>query len=252
MILVLGGTSDSIRICNILNEIDKEYIISVTTQYGANLVEDIAKNIVINKMNIDDMIEFINSNNIKLVIDATHPYAVEVSKNAVKTTEILEIHYIRYERKSLLEEINYDNVIKVNSTKEAYTLANEKGRNIFLGTGSKTIKEYVDNLTDKKVVARVLPTLEVIKQCEEMGLNADNIIAMKGPFSEAINEEIYKHYNIDLIITKESGKEGGFLEKINAARNLNIPVIVIVRDRVNYPKVINEINKIKEFLVGDR
>lgn len=251
MILVLGGTSDSISICNILNDINKDYIVSVTTRYGSDLVENIAKNIVINKMDVDYMIDFIKNNNIELLIDATHPYAIEVSKNAVKATQILALNYIRYERKSLLEEVEYNKVIKVNSTQEAYTVAEQIGENIFLTTGSKTLKEYVDNLNNKKIIARVLPTMDVIKQCDDMGLNADNIIAMKGPFSEAINEEIYKHYNIDLVITKESGKEGGFLEKINAARNIDIPIIVITRDRINYPKVINDIDEIKYLLMGD-
>lgn len=250
MILILGGTSDSIYICKMLNEMDKEYIVSVTTKYGAELISNISKNIVINKMNTDNMIEFMKNNNISLVIDATHPYAVEVSKNAVKTTEILKIEYIRYERKSLVDEIDYDKVIKVNSIKESYEIANKIGENIFLGTGSKTLNEYVDNLKGKKVIARVLPTVEVIKQCEDIGLNADNIVAMKGPFSESINEEIYKHYNIDLVITKESGKEGGFLEKINAAKNLDIPVIIIVREFINYPLITNDIKQIKTLLIG--
>ncbi|MGL5641870.1 MAG: precorrin-6A/cobalt-precorrin-6A reductase, partial [Paraclostridium sp.] len=155
MILVLGGTSDSTRICNLLNEMNKEYIVSVTTQYGADLASKVAKNIVIKRMNIEYMINFINKNNIDLIIDSTHPYAIEVSKNAIEVTEILNINYIRYERKSLLEDLDYDKVIKVKNTEEAYKEANRIGKNIFLGTGSKTIKEFVDNLKDKNIIARV-------------------------------------------------------------------------------------------------
>ena len=250
MILVLGGTSDSTRICSLLNEINKEYIVSVTTQYGADLARKIAKNIVIKRMSPEYMVEFMKENNIDLVIDSTHPYAVEVSKNAIEVTDILGINYIRYERKSLLEDLDYNKVIKVKNTEEAYKKANEIGENIFLGTGSKTIKEFAANLRNKKIIARVLPTSEVIKMCEDAGLNADNIIAMKGPFSEEINEETYKHYNIDLVITKESGVEGGFLEKVNAAKNLDIPVIVIVREKLNYPNVVNHIENVKD-LVGE-
>lgn len=251
MILVLGGTSDSIKVCNLLNEIKKDYIVSVTTNYGADLARKCAKNIVIKKMDKDYMTNFMKENNIELVIDSTHPYAVEVSKNAIEVSNFLGIKYLRYERKSLLEDLDYDKVIKVESTKEAYKVANEIGLNIFLGTGSKTIGEFTKNLKDKNIVVRVLPTSEVIKLCEDFGLNADNIIAMKGPFSEEINEQMYKHYNIDLVITKESGIEGGFLEKVNAAKNLNIPIIVIVREKLNYKTVVNEIENIKEFIEED-
>lgn len=250
MILVLGGTSDSINICKLLNDLNKEYIVSVTTKYGSDLVECVAENIVIKRMDLDFMNEFIKSNDIDLIIDSTHPYAVEVSKNAVKTAEIMEVDYIRYERKSLLEEVDYNNIIKVKNTKEAYEKAKIIGGNIFLGTGSKTLKEFVDNLPNKNIIARVLPTSDVIKQCEDIGLNADNIVAMKGPFSESINEEIYNHYNIDLVITKESGREGGFLEKVNAAKNLNIPIIVIVRENLDYPNIVSSINDIKKLFIG--
>ena len=124
MILVLGGTSDSTRICSLLNEMNKEYIVSVTTQYGADLANKVAKNVVIKRMDIEYMTNFMKENKIDLVIDSTHPYAVEVSKNAIEVTDILDINYIRYERKSLLEELEYDKVIKVKNTEEAYKKAN--------------------------------------------------------------------------------------------------------------------------------
>ena len=248
MILVLGGTSDSIKVCESLNELKKDYIVSVTTNYGADLARKYAKNIVIKRMDKEYMIKFLKDSNISLVVDSTHPYAIEVSKNAIEVSNFLGISYLRYERKSLLYETDYKNIIKVKSSKEAYQKANELGSNIFLGTGSKTIGEFTKNLKQKNIVARVLPTSDVIKKCEDVGLNADNIIAMKGPFSEAIKEQIYKHYNIDLVITKESGIEGGFLEKVNAAKNLNIPVVVIEREKINYQNVVNKIEDIKEFM----
>ncbi|MFQ9311037.1 MAG: cobalt-precorrin-6A reductase [Paraclostridium sordellii] len=251
MILVLGGTSDSTKICTLLNELNRDYIVSVTTDYGANLASKVAKNIIVKRMDKDYMIKFIRDNNINLVIDSTHPYAVEVSKNVIEVIENLSIKYLRFDRKSLLEDLDYKKVIKVKDTKEAYEKANEIGNNIFLGTGSKTIKDFAGNLKDKNIIARVLPTSDVIKMCEDVGLNADNIIAMKGPFSESINEETYKYYNIDLVITKESGIEGGFLEKINAAKKLDIPVIVIVREKLNYPNMVNDISDIKRFVMED-
>lgn len=251
MILVLGGTSDSIKVCNLLNSLKKDYIVSVTTNYGADLASKCAENIVIKRMDREYMTKFMKDNNISLVIDSTHPYAIEVSKNAIEVSDFLGIKYLRYERKSLLDEFDYEKVIKVKNVEEAYQKANELGRNIFLGTGSKTIGEFTKNLKDKNIIARVLPTSDVIKMCEEVGLNADNIIAMKGPFSEAINEQMYKHYDVDLVITKESGIEGGFLEKVNAAKNLNIPVVVIVREKIDYKTVVNEIENITNFIVED-
>ena len=108
MVLVLGGTSDSIKICELINKkgFCNRYILSVTTEYGKDLAEGIAKKIHLGKMSEEDMEKFIMENEVSFIIDATHPYATEVSKNAIKAAETTDTGYIRYERKSLLEEID--------------------------------------------------------------------------------------------------------------------------------------------------
>ena len=192
--------------------------------------------------------KYIKKNNINKIIDATHPYAIEVSKNAIQCAKELNIDYLRYERKSLIEDISYENKYIVSSIEEACKIAREKGRNIFIGTGSKNLPKIVELIPDRNLIVRVLPTSDVILSCESLGLNADNIIAMKGPFSQSINEEFYKHYNVDIVVTKESGIAGGFLEKVNACETLQIPVVIITRERINYPLVVNEIDELEKLL----
>lgn len=249
MILVLGGTSDSLEICSELKKIfNLKYTLSVTTEYGKDLAKGYARNVILGKLNKNEMMKFIKENNVKLIIDATHPYAIEVSKNAIECSSESNIEYIRYERKSLIEGIEYENIFVVDTIEEACSIASKRGNNIFIGTGSKNLNKYVELIKDKKLIARVLPTSEVIKSCEDLGLNADNIIAMKGPFSKTINIEMYKQYKIDLVITKESGVAGGFLEKIDAAKFLDIPVVIIRRENIEYPKVINDVKEIRNLI----
>lgn len=249
MILVLGGTSDSLEICDRINRHkDLSYTLSVTTSYGEDLARKHAKNVITGKLAKEDMIKFIEDNKINKIIDATHPYAIEVSKNAINCATELNIDYLRYERKSLIEDISYENKYIVSSIEEACKIAREKGQNIFIGTGSKNLPQIVDLIPDRNLVVRVLPTSDVILSCERLGLNADNIIAMKGPFSQSINEEFYKHYNVDIVVTKESGIAGGFLEKVNACETLQIPVVIITRERINYPIVVNDIDELEKLL----
>ena len=249
MILVLGGTSDSLEICDRINKYKNlPYILSVTTSYGEDLARKYAKNVITGKLAKEDMINFIEQNNINKIIDATHPYAIEVSKNAIQCATELNIDYIRYERKSLIDSINYENKYIVNSIEDACKIAREKGRNIFIGTGSKNLPQIVDFIPDRNLIVRVLPSSDVILSCENLGLNADNIIAMKGPFNQSINEEFYKHYDIDIVITKESGTAGGFLEKVNACEALKIPVVIIAREKINYPIVVNDIDELEKLI----
>lgn len=249
MILVLGGTSDSLAICDKLNKyLNLSYIVSVTTEYGKTITTKHTTDVLLGKLGQEDMINLIKTKSISIIIDATHPYAVEVSKNAIGAAKLTGIKYIRYERKSLIEGISYENKFIVNSIDEACEIANNKGKNIFIGTGSKNLDVYVDKIKNKNLVARVLPTSEVLSICEKLELNADNIIAMKGPFSVSMNKETYEHYNIDLVITKESGAQGGFLEKVSACEQLNIPIVIIAREKLNYPKVITDLDELESLI----
>ena len=60
MILVLGGTSDSIEVCNLLNQYNVDYIVSVTTEYGKELAEKCTNNVLLKKLSINDMIDIID------------------------------------------------------------------------------------------------------------------------------------------------------------------------------------------------
>lgn len=252
MILVLGGTSDSLKICDRLYELGiNDFILSVATEYGKELASSRAKSVVNGKMDKKEMIEFIKENEIRQVIDATHPYAVEVSRNAMDACEGTDIKYIRFERKSLLEKIRYQGEFIVDSIEEAcdMVMKNENWENVFIATGSKNLGTYIKLLKSKRVVARVLPTSEVMRSCEAMGLNADNIIGIKGPFSKDINVALLKHAKVDVVITKESGYAGGFLDKIDACYELGIPIIIIKRKTIDYQRVVHDISEIEESII---
>lgn len=244
MILVLGGTSDSLIICRRLNEIGKFYKVSVTTAYGATLALQYTSQVLTGTLDLETMVQLIFNEQVEVIIDATHPYAVEVSKTAIKASEITGIQYIRYERASLLDQVSYKKLYKVQSLSEACQVAAKLGNRIFLSTGSKNLEAYWQALGNKTLIVRVLPTSEVLKTCEKIGFQVGQIIGMKGPFTKELNAAMYEAYEIDLVITKESGQEGGFLEKIEACKKLDINVIVIERTALNYPMVFHDIEDI--------
>lgn len=252
MILVLGGTSDSLKICDRLYEIGiSDFILSVATEYGKELASNRAKRIVNGKMDKDEMIDFIEKNEIRQVIDATHPYAIEVSRNVMDACEVTDTKYIRFERKSLLENIRYQGELIVDTIEEAcdMIMKNDEWENVFIATGSKNLSTYVKLLKSKRLVARVLPTSDVLRSCESMGLNADNILALKGPFSKDINVALLRHAKVDVVITKESGYAGGFLDKVEACEELGIPIIIIKRKTIDYQRMVHDISEIEKSII---
>jgi precorrin-6A/cobalt-precorrin-6A reductase len=100
MILVLAGTKDGREIAERLKLKGFEVIASTVTDYGASLFSE---GIKVHKGALDELslIDFIYKNYIDVVVDATHPFAKDVSINAINACNKTGIKYIRYERESL-------------------------------------------------------------------------------------------------------------------------------------------------------
>ena len=81
----------------------------------------------------------------------------------------------------------------------------------------------------------MLPDPQLIDHLLSKGVPPDRIIAIQGPLSISMNQAMLDDYSIDCLITKSSGKEGGLPQKIAAAKELSVSVIVIKRPDMNYP-----------------
>ncbi|MGO1819434.1 MAG: precorrin-6A/cobalt-precorrin-6A reductase, partial [Senegalia sp. (in: firmicutes)] len=85
MILVLSGTEDGREIVEKLLKNNQTVLATTATEYGGKLFKIHPKlKVISERLDIDDMIALIKKYNIKTIVDATHPYAAEVSKNAIK------------------------------------------------------------------------------------------------------------------------------------------------------------------------
>lgn len=253
MIFVISGTQDGRELVKQLSTHGYPLIVSTATAYGASLVEDHENCQVFHqRLNRDQLIDFIDIHKIKLLIDATHPYAVEVSLNAISACEHLKIPYIRFDR-SQSDETGYQDIIyPVEGYEEAAKYLSKTQGNILLTTGSKTLEIFMNLIDKKRIYARVLPTSDVLKKCEVLGVQPSHIIAMQGPFSKEMNVEMMKKYNIRTIVTKDSGDIGGTLDKLEAAHEMGISVVMIMRPSMPYPNVYRNlahiIDKVSEII----
>ena len=121
-----------------------------------------------------------------------------------------------------------DSVIVVQSAADAAAYLLETEGNIFLTTGSKELRAYAE-IPRERLYVRVLPTHDSIAACEAAGIPHRNIIAMFGPFSQRMNEAMLEQYHISYLVTKEAGRNGGFEEKLQAAKRCGVKAIVIRR-----------------------
>lgn len=247
MILVLAGTADGRSIINKLNKCGLQVLATAVSCYGKSLISRYdGVEVVQGALLSEELFSLIRDKDIKTVIDATHPFALRVSLMAMEVCRSAGVLYIRYERAKTRAN-GSGNIIRVPDFSEAALRAGEYG-NVFLTIGVKNLEPFVERIPVDRLVARVLPFSGSINKCAGLGLSPGNVIAMEGPFSRELNRELFKKYKAGVVVTKDSGETGGTKEKLLAAQDLKIPVIMVTRPRIEYPLVVHNIKSLMEEL----
>ena len=227
-ICLFAGTTEGRKLTEFLSGKSVDLIVCVATEYGEEVLENHGDAKVIKKrLSEAEMLELFQSQKFDLVIDATHPYAVQVSENIKSACIFSGTEYQRILRDN--SSIGDDALI-FPDIESAIIFLNTDDGNILLTTGSKEISKYSGLLNfSKRVYARVLPMSSSLEACTAAGLKPAHIIAMQGPFSEEMNIATLKAIRAKWLVTKDSGDAGGFTEKASAAKKADAKMIVIGR-----------------------
>lgn len=227
-VLLFSGTSEGRKLAEILSAHSVKVIVCVATEYGQEVMQESELvEVRVGRMNQEEMEVLIQSKDWLAVIDATHPYAKEVTENIKKACEHQKREVLRLLRNS---SERAEHIYYVDSTEEAAEYLNQTEGNIFLTTGSKEIARYMELIEDtSRIYARILPGTEELEKCHELGLKGKQIICMQGPFSEELNLAMMKEVNAEWLVTKETAGAGGYPEKIRAAERAGARAVVIKR-----------------------
>lgn len=250
MILFLAGTSDARELAVFLHQNGYRLLATVVTQSAADSLQESGIEHHVGRLTHEDMLRLGTNIGAEVIVDASHPFAEEASKTAIETAKSMGIPYIRFERKDSI--FNHQLITEVDSYEQAALEAKKRGGTIMLTTGSKTLATFTKHLIDPniKLYARMLPNVENMEKCASLGIPQKNIIAIQGPFSKELNHSLYKQYGVTLMITKESGKVGSMDEKIEAALEQQIEVIIIKRPRIDYGNKYSTFDEILKQLQG--
>ncbi len=231
-VLVFAGTTEGRMLYESFIREKINSLFCVATEYGKNILEECEPGeytkILTGRLDEEKMCELMTEEKFLLVIDATHPYATEVTKNIVKACQLTGTEYIRFTRE-INDTLKEDEHLRIfENTADCVKALHDTEGNILLTTGSKELYEYAskDRIRDRLFV-RVLPGVESIRLCEENGIKGKHIIAMQGPFSLEMNEALIRQFDIRTLVTKESGVPGGFYEKIEAVKKTEISCFII-------------------------
>lgn len=225
---VFAGTTEGRRLVELLADAPVEVTACVATEYGEALLTPRDRLTVSHRrLTEEEMEALLVRERFDLVVDATHPYAAEVTENIARACRGVGVEYLR-----LLREADAlpDGAVYFPDTEAAVNwLAGTEG-NILLTTGSKELAKYAALPGfARRVYARVLPMEASLSACRAAGLGPDRIIAMQGPFSQEMNAALLGAVSAKYLVTKDTGGTGGFGEKAAAARDAGAVLIVVGR-----------------------
>lgn len=226
--IVFAGTTEGYALCEFLAENRVSVYACAATEYGGSLLqENEFLHVSAGRLKTEDMEELFRKENPEIVLDATHPYAAEVTKNIRTACESAGVLYQRILRP---EGEKNSEAIYVESTEEAAAFLSSTEGNIFLTTGSKELAKFT-GIPDYKerLFARVLSIPSVIRSCAELGIEGKHLIGMQGPFSAEINEAMLRQFQCSYLVTKDTGLAGGFPEKMEACQRCGVTPVIIGR-----------------------
>ncbi len=246
-IILFSGTTEGRLLSEELEKMKIGHTVCVATEYG-KLLQPSGMYVSVHEGRMDEgEMEAFLANDAGIVIDATHPFAKEVSENIRKAADKAGAVCFRLLRDA--DELHetkdcagcgQEDVLKtgpdhVRFFPDARSLAaalRETKGNLLFTTGTKDLTLFAEALKDpSRVYARVLPDPVCMQACLDAGILRDHIITMQGPFTEEMNLATIRQFSIGTLITKESGKAGGFTEKIGAAKKAGIACFCIKRPK---------------------
>ncbi len=228
-ILLFAGTTEGRKLSECLSAAGIPHTVCVATEYGEiTMGEHPLAKIRRGRMDRREMAEWIRQGDFMAVADATHPYAEEVTDNIRAALEGTDIPYIRIKRETGGAGKRGGRIFRFDTLEACAAELEKTEGNILLTTGSKDLGAFcASEKLRERLYVRVLPGLESLRLCMEQGISGKQILALQGPFTAEMNEAMIRQYRIQCLVTKASGRTGGYQAKLEAAEKTGISVFVV-------------------------
>jgi len=243
-IILFGGTWEGRMLADYLREAGIPAIVSVVSDYGASLLSG-SQSLRIRRGTLPrkEMKELFQKEKPRLVVDATHPYASHISQTIEDVCSELGTDHISVRRDGSPtdEYMVFDDLDQIID----HLNGPERDEVVFSTLGAKASPSLarIDRYRER-VFTRILPSETSLHQALAAGIPPGHIICMQGPFSREMNEALFRETNASVLLTKESGKAGGFSEKVQAANDQDMKVMILRRPDGGHGVTVDEAKQI--------
>ena len=219
-ILILGGTTEASALAVKLAGLGETAVLSY-----AGRVEDPKPQPVQTRVGgfggVAGLTEYIRVNNVTHLVDATHPFAAQISGNAVLAAQGTGTPLIALSR-APWQPVPGDDWHLVPDVPAAVAALNGQARRIFLALGRMHLAAFADQAQHHYILRLVDPPAEVPP------LPHHTVIVARGPFDLAGDTALLKTHRVELVVARNAGGKGASA-KLAAARALGLPVLMIDR-----------------------
>ncbi|MBW4547325.1 MAG: cobalt-precorrin-6A reductase [Symplocastrum torsivum CPER-KK1] len=245
---LIGGTTESAELAAAIASLSQPCTITVTTQAAQTLYPKTpVLQVWVGRLDADQLEQFLQEQRIAAILDASHPYAVEISKMAMRVATKRQIPYLRFERLAVDKPTESFPVISLNSFEALVAGDYLYQQRVLLTVGYKALPLF-QNWQDKATLfARILPAVTSLETAIASGFSPNRIIALRPPITAELEKALWQQWNISLVVTKASGRAGGEEIKRIVAAQLGIPLIIIARPAIDYPQQTSDLSVVLEF-----
>jgi precorrin-6A/cobalt-precorrin-6A reductase len=240
--LILGGTSDANGLAEAAAQLGLDAIYSYAGRTHAPVMPSLPTRIG-GFGGANGLVDYIRRQRITHVVDATHPFAIEMSRNAVAACATTGTALIALERAPWQRSPN-DNWIEVEDVAAAAAALPEQRAHVFLAIGRRHLAPFAAR-PQHAYTLRFADTPDGV-----LPLRDASVIVSRGPFALAGDLDLLRSRGIEWIVARNAGGTGAFA-KIEAARQLGLPLVMIARPALPERQSTESIDDVLAFLGHD-
>lgn len=182
----------------------------------------------------EGLARYLDSSAIDVVIDATHPFAMQISRNALEACHATGLPLLRLERPAWRRQSG-DIWIEVADVEAAARQLEGRGKRVFLSIGRLEVAPFAS-------LKGIWFLLRMIDRPAEPPPLADfELVLGRGPFEAEAESALLARHHVDTVVSKNSGGKATY-GKIAAARRLSLPVVMVGRPP---PLAINSVEDVE-------
>lgn len=218
-ILLLGGTTEASALATALAARGERAVLSYAGRTDHPRAQAIPTRVG-GFGGVEGLADHMTREGVTHLVDATHPFAARISTNAIAAAELAGVELLALTRPAW-EAGPGDRWIRVADTAGAGAALGGEAARVFLALGRQTIGDFAD-------AAQHFYLLRFVDAADPPALPHHHLVVDRGPFTLAGELALLRAHRIQMIVAKNAGGSGA-RAKLEAARELGLPVVMIDR-----------------------